>query len=147
MDGSGYNDVVSFALFAAHLANAGVPPTRSLRLMSRVFTADEKAAAALRGTFESTSVTESDLLSIGIPKPVIDAVALLDTKSDIENCGDLEAIRRNRIARELKIQELLLNLEAPLSYDSIVSTIRALRFLGGGAWSQEGRVQRHLTAV
>ena len=74
-----------------------------------------KVAALLHDTIEDTSVTEADLRRLGLDEDIVDAVVLLTKPGDFDKDRDLDTyllkIKNNPIAREVKICDLLHNMD------------------------------------
>ena len=74
-----------------------------------------KVAALLHDVIEDTSVTAEDLRSRGIEDDIVDAVVLLTKPEDFDKSRDLDsylsAIKKNPIAREVKLCDLLHNMD------------------------------------
>ncbi len=74
-----------------------------------------KVAALLHDVIEDTDVKEEDLRQQGIEDDIVDAVVLLTKKEDFDKERDLDsylsAIKENPIAREVKLCDLLHNMD------------------------------------
>lgn len=69
----------------------------------------EKAAALLHDVVEDSDVTILDLINSNIPKDVIEAVKLLTKDNKMDYFDYLERIKKNEIARKVKIADLTHN--------------------------------------
>lgn len=94
---------------AGQVDKAGLPYVGHLRrVASYVDTQDPPAVASalLHDTLEDTSLTAAELADRGIPAPVIEAVELLTRHDDQSPDDYYQAIRRNPLAREVKLADL-----------------------------------------
>jgi len=69
-----------------------------------------QAAAWLHDVVEDSDMTYSRLKKYGIPYPVVIAVKLLTKKGKISYEKYIQNIKRNSIAREVKIADIMANL-------------------------------------
>ena len=88
------------------------------------------AAAWLHDVLEDTSETAESLRTAGVPERVIEAVSVLTKRG--EAYGEyLDGVRRNEIARKVKIADLLHNLSDNPTEAQIVKYARGLLTLLG----------------
>jgi (p)ppGpp synthase/HD superfamily hydrolase len=79
-------------------------------VVSRVSSVDEKIVAWLHDVVEDTSVTAKDLIEMGFDRALIDAVVLLTKTEGYDLQNYLEAIKRNPVAKAVKIADMRANL-------------------------------------
>ncbi len=72
---------------------------------------EAKVAALLHDVIEDTGVTAEDLLAKGIPKDIVEAVVLVSKTVDFKETEYFKQIKENPIAREVKMADLLHNLD------------------------------------
>ncbi len=72
---------------------------------------EAKIAALLHDVIEDTPVTAEELLEKGIPKNIVHAVVLVSKTADFEEEDYFTRIKENPIAREVKLADLLHNLD------------------------------------
>ncbi len=74
-----------------------------------------KVAALLHDVIEDTDLTAEDLRGRGIDEDIVEAVVLLSKPKDFDKARDLDAylfaIKKNPIAREVKLCDLLHNMD------------------------------------
>ena len=97
---------------------------------SKVHGWDLKTVAILHDTIEDTVITAEDLLSVGFPKPIVQAVVALTKPNDCKNY--LSDVRRkvlpNKLARVVKISDNYANMRD-----------RVTQFLAGGKDAEKAR--------
>ena len=69
---------------------------------SFVTTNEEKAVAWLHDVIEDTAITSSDLLEMGFPQNVVDAVVLLTRVKEVSSDEYYAAIKKNPLALTVK---------------------------------------------
>lgn len=92
---------------------AGVPYIQHVLAVSRLCK-DPKAkiAGLLHDVLEDTTVTYEDMLRAGISKEILDAVVLVTKNRDgFKEKDYFKAIKANPIAREVKMSDLLHNMD------------------------------------
>lgn len=77
-----------------------------LRVMSNVYSMEEKITAVLHDVVEDTNISFYDLEHKGIPKVCIEALRLLTHDKDIPYMDYIKTISPNPIARAVKIADL-----------------------------------------
>jgi len=80
-----------------------------LFVASLVNSEEEKATALLHDVIEDSSYTFDDLLNAGIPTDVVEAVSLLTKPRDVSYQVYLDGIKKNHIARIVKLADLTHN--------------------------------------
>lgn len=80
--------------------------THPAAVASFVTTDDEKAVAWLHDVIEDTPVTASDLLEMGFPQRIVDAVVLLTRTKEVSSEDYYIAIRKNPLARTVKLADI-----------------------------------------
>lgn len=93
---------------------------------------EEIAAALLHDVIEDTGATPEDLILIGMPNTVVLAVVLLTKKEGQGYMEYLEAVRRNSIARTVKVHDMLANLSDSPSKKQVKKYAEGLTFLLNG---------------
>lgn len=88
-----------------------------------------RAAGWLHDVLEDTDVTQAALLHFGVPKPVVDAVVLLTKTGDCSYEAYLEGVRKNEIAKRVKIADMLHNLSDSPTRNQILKYARGLIML------------------
>ncbi len=74
-------------------------------------TDEEKAIGYLHDVLEDTSLTENDLISMGVPKDIVNVVKIL-TKDKSESYTDyIKRVNNNELARKVKIADLKHNMD------------------------------------
>jgi len=73
---------------------------------SQVDTEEEKAVALLHDVIEDSSVTAEELLNAGLPETVVTAVQILSKKKGQEYQTYLETVKKNPLARVVKLADL-----------------------------------------
>ena len=69
-----------------------------------------RAVALAHDLFENTTKTVQDLIDLGVPQNVIDAVVLLTKKDGVSYFDYIQAIKNNILAKIVKIADMLSNL-------------------------------------
>ena len=107
------NDYVELALSIATEAHKGQKDkadidyiNHSKTVASFVNTDDEKAAAYLHDVLEDTEITSEELLQKGIPVSVVNAVEVLTKTKDVPYLDYLKKVKKNPIARVVKLADL-----------------------------------------
>lgn len=88
-----------------------------------------EAIAWLHDVLEDTSVTATDLSSSGLPREVVECVELLTKRSDLEYGEYLARIKRDPLARRVKIADMLVNLSDSPNESQIVKYSKGLLLL------------------
>jgi len=88
-----------------------------------------EAIAWLHDVLEDTSVTAQDLLSSGLPVEVVKRVELLTKSGDSEYEDYLGRIKRDPVARRVKVADMLANLGDSPSERQIVKYVKGLLIL------------------
>ena len=87
------------------------------------------ATAYLHDVIEDTNYSSMDLVKIGMPKMVVNAVLLL-TKFDHQPYEEyLKGIKNNMIARAVKIADMEYNLNDTPSFNQVIKYTRGLEYL------------------
>lgn len=73
---------------------------------SFVTTNEEKAVAWLHDVIEDTAITADDLLEMGFPQRIVDAVVLLTRTKEVSSEDYYLAIRKNPLARTVKLADI-----------------------------------------
>lgn len=82
------------------------------KAVARMLTTDvEKAVAYLHDVLEDTSVTEKDLLNMGISKEIVDIVKILTKKKTESYKEYIESVKVHPIARNVKIADITHNMD------------------------------------
>ena len=76
-----------------------------------LFTEKEKAVALLHDVIEDTKITEEDLVNLGIPIDVVEAVKCLSKEANIDYFDYLQRVKVNALARAVKIADLTHNMD------------------------------------
>jgi len=87
-----------------------------------------RMVALLHDVLEDTSVTEKDL-AIDFPQEVVDAVVLLTHKKDEAYEDYIKKVKENKIARKVKITDMLHNLSCNPTQKQINKYLKGLEFL------------------
>lgn len=74
-----------------------------------VDTEEEKAVALLHDVVEDTEITLEDLVSLGIPKDVVEAVAVITKQRGEDYFKYIKRVKQNTLARKVKHADLLHN--------------------------------------
>lgn len=82
-----------------------------IRVMLKMQTEEQKIVAILHDVIEDTSLTEEDLYLYGFSENVIKAIMLLTKSKDCNYEAYIDFIRRNEIARKVKIEDIKDNLD------------------------------------
>jgi hypothetical protein len=99
------------------------------RIANAAVDADAIAVAWLHDVLEDTVLTEADLLSLGVAPHVVEAVVCL-TKVKGGNYQDyLVGVKRNRMATEVKIADMLANLTDQPTRGQALRYVQGLAFL------------------
>lgn len=99
-------------------------------VIKRCKTVDQKIVAALHDTMEDCGVTREDLEQIGIPEDCIQAVILLTKKEGILYDWYLSELKRNPLARKVKIADMISNLSDKPTINQIIKYGTGLMHLG-----------------
>jgi len=81
-----------------------------LRVMMKVETNEERMAAVLHDVLEDTGTIAEDLLRLGCPIEVVEAVDVLTRRPDESYEAFIERVAQNAIARRVKLADLEDNL-------------------------------------
>lgn len=107
------NDYVELTLSIATEAHKGQKDKAGIdyinhpkTVASFVNTDDEKATAYLHDVLEDTEITSEELLQKGIPVSVVNAVEVLTKTKDVSYLDYLKKIKKNPIARVVKLADL-----------------------------------------
>ncbi len=113
-----YEQLYSLALEIATEAHAGQRDLGGVDYIRHPVAVSEichskkaKVAALLHDVIEDTPVTAEDLRSRGIPDEIVEAVVLVSKTVDFEEEDYFTHIKGNPIAREVKMADLLHNLD------------------------------------
>ncbi|MBC2604863.1 HD domain-containing protein [Pelagicoccus albus] len=96
---------------------------------SRVETDLEKAVAWLHDVVEDTETSTQDLKSHGFPPQVIEAVATITKMPGLPYEEYLDRVRANRLARAVKVADMLSNLSDHPTEKQIVKYAKGLLYL------------------
>lgn len=101
---------IAYDAHCGQLDKAGAPYIlHCIRVANSVFTEEEKIVAILHDILEDTLFTESDLLTEGLSKELVDTVVCL-TRAEGEKYGDyLERVAQNAMATRVKLADMLDN--------------------------------------
>lgn len=96
-----------------------------------------KCVALLHDVVEDTEMTLQDLLDIGVEKHIVDAVDAITHRDDEDYFGYLQRVKKNVLARVVKIADIKNNLESivknyPKKVDKRDKYILAINFLETG---------------
>lgn len=80
-----------------------------LTVASLVNTENEKIVALLHDTIEDSTITEQDLVNFGFSNEIVKSVKLLTHKKNVPYFEYLKPIKQNKIARNVKIADLIHN--------------------------------------
>jgi len=95
----------------------------------RVHTDDEKAVAFLHDIIEDTVYTKQNLLDAGIKPHIIEAVEIL-TKTKTKSYEEyLEDVKKNPLAKTIKIADMLSNLNDDPTKNQIRKYTKGLAYL------------------
>lgn len=107
--------VIAFALEAhsGHEDKYGRPYIlHPLHLMSQMDSDEERMAAVLHDVVEDTTKTLADIEALGVPRPVLEAVALLThDKQAVPYDQYVLALKPNPLARKVKLADLRHNMD------------------------------------
>ena len=97
---------------------------------------EEKAVAYLHDVLEDTSITEKDLLQMGIPNNIVLAVKVLTKEKNEPYTKYIERVKENKLASTVKIADLQHNMNlsrianpSKRDYERLEKYKRALTFL------------------
>ena len=97
---------------------------------------EEKAVAYLHDVLEDTSITEKDLLQMGIPNNIVIAVKVLTKEKGEKYTKYIERVKENKLACKVKIAYLQHNMDlsrlpnpSKRDYERLEKYKRALTFL------------------
>lgn len=132
--GSGMISWVAIAERIARTAHAGqvdksgqpyiLHPERVARIVSGIVPDPEAVAAAwLHDVLEDTNVTSADLREEGVPASVIEVVELMTHHADVSVEDYILGLRSHRIARAVKIADLIDN-SSPARLDELPVSMR-----------------------
>ena len=120
-----YSDMVKTALNIAYKAHegqmdkAGYPYIfHPYHLAEQMHTEDEVVLALLHDVVEDTAVTIKDLRQAGVKENVLEALALLTHAKDVPYADYIAAIKRNKLARAVKLADLMHNCDVTRGGDS-----------------------------
>jgi len=82
-----------------------------LRVMAKMETDPERAAALLHDVIEDSDITAEDLLTEGIPPEVVAAVQFLTKKENEEYQDFVARAKQNKIAAKVKIADIEDNID------------------------------------
>ena len=101
---------------------------------SKVHGWDLKTVAILHDTIEDTVITAEDLLSVGFPKPIVQAVvALTKAPGTKDYLGEIRRkVLPNKLARPVKLADNHANMRD-----------RVTQFLAGGKYAENARKKLH----
>ncbi|HRE84595.1 MAG TPA: hypothetical protein PLN52_26380 [Opitutaceae bacterium] len=133
-------DLVAVAARLAHQAHAGqfrrdqkTPYVRHPEAVAQRVVGDctAEAVAWLHDVLEDTTTSAENLRAAGIPDGVIACVQLLTKSDTMDYEAYLAAIRRDPIARKVKVADMLANLSDRPSEKQILKYARGLLLLLG----------------
>lgn len=129
------SDIVTLCKAIAHRAHAGqfrrdgvTPYIVHPEAVARRLEGDPAAQATawLHDVLEDTAVTEADLESAGVSRPIVDAVRLLTKVDGADYEAYLREIRNHPLARKVKVADMLANLGDAPSERQILKYARGL---------------------
>lgn len=85
----------------------------------------------LHDVLEDTDLTESDLLDFGLSKQIVDIVLLLTKRREQKYEDYIDQVKKNEIARKVKIADILANLMDNPGKKQIIKFSKALLRLCG----------------
>ena len=78
---------------------------------AEVETTEQKIVAYLHDVIEDTDITAEDLLAAGLPNDIVDAIKVLTKKNGVPYMGYLQAVKKNELARVVKISDIKHNMD------------------------------------
>ncbi len=100
-------------------------------VVSKLNDDDGKIVAWLHDVIEDSHFNELDLLNRGFPSYIVDAVSLLTKRPGIQYFEYLSNVKKNDLARRVKVVDMLHNLSDDPSVSQIIKYCKGLLFLIG----------------
>lgn len=101
---------LSFEKHKDQLDKSGIPyPYHPFHVAESMTDEGTTCVALLHDIIEDTDMTEEQLLAMGFPKEVVEAIALMTHEKSIPYLDYVKNIKKNDLARRVKISDLMHN--------------------------------------